>query len=137
MRPAEVLLWTISVDDSYYPENRTIHEYLRYKIYDPEKSVDLTRISELTTAWDGEELGSVDFLAHLTLPDGTAKDFTKDSIQQRNVAQSRSDQNWFSRLMSGSGADVQEKFLAITGIEPGSILEIQFTRTLEVFKSAV
>jgi hypothetical protein len=129
--PAEVLLWTISVDDSYYPANRKIREYLRYKIYDPEKSVNLTRISELTTSWEGEELGTVDFLAHLTLPDGTSKDFTKDSIQQRNIVQSGSDQNWFSRLVSGPGTEVQEKFLAVTGIEPGSILEIQFTRTLK------
>ena len=125
---AEVLFWNIRVDDSDYPNERVTREYIRYKIYDPEKSVNLTRISELTATSEGTEMGSVTFLARLVLPDGTIKEFGKDSIQERDVLHSGSEQNWLSHLLGASGTEVKEKFLAVTGIEPGAVLEFQFTR---------
>jgi hypothetical protein len=124
--PAEVLDWSITVDDSQRPQQSTIYEYVRYKIFDPEKAVNLTRVSATRFSSGGSDYKNVDVRARLVLPDGTSKEFGKESLQERDLQKSGGEKTWISRLLGTSGVEVREKFLAIGGIVPGSVVEFQF-----------
>ncbi len=123
---AEVLDWTLKVDDSDRPQHSTMHEYIRYKIFDPDRAVNLTRVSATGFSNNGSDYKNVDVRARLILPDGTKKEFGKESIQERDLQKGASNGSWVSRVFGNSGVQVKEKFLAIGGIEPGSIVEFQF-----------
>jgi hypothetical protein len=132
--PAEVLSWKITLDDrdlaDPFNHERRVREYVRYKIFDPEKAVDVTRVAAASASVDGEELeGDVSLRARLTLPNGTSREFGNEAVRERPVVHSGAEQTWTQRLLGGEGVDVTEKFLAVGGIEPGSILEFQLART--------
>jgi hypothetical protein len=128
--PAEVLSWKITIDDrdlaDPFSHERRIREYVRYKIFDPEKAVAVTRVAATSLAVDGEELqGDVSLRARLTLPNGTSREFGDESVRERPVLHTGAEQTWTQRLLGGEGVEATEKFLAVSGIEPGSILEFQ------------
>jgi hypothetical protein len=124
--PAEVLEWTLKIDDSERPQRSTIHEYIRYKIFDPERAVNLTRVSATGYSNYGSDYRNVDVRARLILPNGTQKEFGKESIQERDLVKSANNGNWVSRVFGPAGVEMKEKFLAIGAIEPGSIVEFQY-----------
>jgi hypothetical protein len=127
---AEVLFWKLRIDDRDYPESRTVHEYVRYKIFDPEKAVNITRISLASASVDGQEYqGEVEIRARLILPDGTIKEFGDESVHDRPLARTGTDQSWVQRLIGAESAEVNEKFLAVSGIQAGSLLEFQLSHT--------
>jgi hypothetical protein len=122
---AEALFWKLEFDDRDFPESKKVRMYIRFKIFDPQKAVDVTRLSELNGAYDGQTSGQHDLRARLTLPDGTSKEFGDESVQERDAAHEANRNNWYDRLTGPRGWEVKERFLAISGIEPGSILEYQ------------
>lgn len=126
--PAEAIFRRISVDDSDFPAERRIHTYVRYRIFDPERAVSITRLALPSVSLDGVRSARVTVDARLLLPDGQIKVFGSDAMRERTVVESATEKSWFSRLFS-SGLEVRERYLAITGIVPGSILELQFDST--------
>jgi hypothetical protein len=125
---AEAVFRRVKIDDDDYPEERIFSEYDRYKIFAPERATTITRIARQEVTVDGERLsGRLEIRARLTLPDGTSKEFGDESIQQRAITRIGTEQNWFQRLTNESG-EVDEKFLAVTGMVPGSVLDVRIVR---------
>jgi len=125
--PAEAIFRRIDVDDSNFPEDRTVTIYSRYRIFDPEKATNLTRISEQSISYFGEQTrGDAVMRARLTLPDGTVHEFGNEAIRERTLVQAGAERSWMARIF-GPGPEVEssEKFLAVTGIVAGALLEIQ------------
>src|SRR6185312_1999842 len=84
--PAEVIFRRISIDDSDFPEERRLHEYVRYKIYDPEKSARLTRVSLRSVSAEGIQLGTnIVIAARLTNADGAVHVFGKEALQEKPI----------------------------------------------------
>lgn len=122
--PAEAIFRRIVVDDSRFPEERRTHVYVRYRIFDPERAVGVTRVSLPSVSFDGRQYSSVSIAARLLLPSGQIKTFGAEALRERTTAESGAQKTWLSRLL-GSGLEIKERFLAIPGIETGSVLEIQ------------
>jgi hypothetical protein len=122
---AEVLFRKIEVDDRDLPEESVTREYLRYKIYKPEKAERLMWISRNETGSSGGFLGESDVKleARLILPDGTIKLFGREAIRERTLAESASEKTLLNRLFGAPSFTTKEKFLAIPGIEAGAVLE--------------
>jgi hypothetical protein len=125
--PAAILFWNIEIDEQQYPKERKIAGYIRYKIFDPAKSANITRIADLTTSVGGSSTASGVMRARLTLPDGTSREFGKDAVQEKTVSQNGAAQSWTTRLFGGASTEVKERFLAIPGLKAGAILDIQVT----------
>src|SRR5580693_7588399 len=53
---AEVIFRKITINDRDYPDDRTVSEYVRYKVFDPEKATNITRVSARSISFDGTEL---------------------------------------------------------------------------------
>ncbi len=124
--PAEALLVTIEVDDTDFPQERRITEYIRYKIFAPDKVEHITRISGIDSTGSTDR---VELRARLTLSDGRTQEFGKESIKERTLAK-KGNEGGFLGWLAGSGTEVKEKFLAVSGVEAGAILEYQITRHL-------
>jgi hypothetical protein len=127
--PAEVMFWTIEIDDRDFPASRRTTEYIRYKIFAPDKVASITRISQLAAAEGGVDMNRLELQARLTLPNGTVKEFGKDAIQERSVAKSAGEQSFLQRVFGGDDKETKEKFLAVSGVEAGAILEYMVSRT--------
>jgi hypothetical protein len=123
---AEALAVSIEVDDSSFPQERTITEYLRYKIFAPDKAEQITRISGIDS---NVSQSKIDLRARLTLPDGTAREFGPESIKERTLSKKGQESGLLGWLTNSSDA-VKEKFLAVSGVEAGAILEYRITRRL-------
>lgn len=123
--PAEILSWTIEVDDRRFPEQRSTTEYIRYKIFAPDKVDAITRISNLA---DSSSSDRMEINARLVLPDGKIREFGKESLKDRTLAKQASVSGVLGWLASGGGPEVRERFLAISGVEAGAILEYQISR---------
>jgi hypothetical protein len=128
--PAEVVFWTIETDDSEFPTQRRITEYIRYKIFAPDKVESITRISQLAAAEGGVDMKRLELMARLTLPNGTVKEFGKDAIQERSVSRSAGEQTFLQRVFGGDDKETKEKFIAVSGVEAGAILEYMFSRKI-------
>ena len=122
---AEAILWKIEVDDSEFPEVRTINEYVRYKVFDPQRADRLMRLSEQSLSYDGTMLRAAEMGARLTLPDGTAQEFGAESIKERTVLRKGDSESLAQRLFGAEGVELKEKFLAVGNVQPGSILEVR------------
>jgi hypothetical protein len=123
--PAEILDGRIVIDDRDRPASKTTHTYYRYKVFDPAKATNITRISSQSTSYQGETFVDVDVKARLIRPDGTTRLFGKESLQERDISRSGEAKTWVTKVFGSSGYEVKEKFLATEGVEPGSILEVQ------------
>jgi len=122
--PAEIVFWTIEVDDRQLPHQRTTTEYIRYKIFNPEKSDEVTRISDVQASSDSRQ---TQIRARLILPNGKIQEFGKESIKERALAKQGREKGFLGWL-TGSSEEAKERFLAIPGVEAGAVLEYQSTR---------
>lgn len=122
--PAEALVHRIEIDDTEFPLERRSTQYLRYKIFAPEKVEHITRISGIDSTMTDNR---VELRARLTLPDGRVQEFGKEAVKERTLSKSATEAGFLGWLTSG-GAEVREKFLAISGIEAGAVLEYHVTR---------
>ena len=95
---AEALLRRIEVDDSDYPANRTVKEYVRYKIFDPDKADHLLRLSKSARSVDGVRIEATTMKARLTQPDGSTKEFGAESIHERQVAKDSTANTFLHRV---------------------------------------
>ncbi len=127
--PAEILERLIDLDLRGAPVDTYETEYTRYKIYAPEKSDAYTRVSRIFASNTGSSYAyeDLDITARLTLPDGTVKLFTKKDLRDRPYKSSVNSSGALSRLFA-SEVSAREKFLAVTGVLPGSILEYRISR---------
>ena len=126
---AEALLWKIEVDDSQFPQSRTVDEYIRYKVFDPQRADRLMRLSQRSVSYDGTELRNAEMSARLTLPDGTIKEFGEDSVKERTVIKKAGNDSLIQRIFGSEGMEMKEKFLAIGTVQPGSIVEVRTSVT--------
>ncbi len=124
--PAEAIFRRIAVDDSDFPQTRRVQEYDRFKIFDPAKAIHLTRVAQFSITANGQTaVGDVRIAARLTNPDGTVHLFGRESLQVRPIVRNAAEQSWLTRLLGAGGLEVNETFLAISGIETGAVLDIQ------------
>jgi hypothetical protein len=121
--PAEVIFWNIEQDDTDFPGERRFNNYVRFKVFAPDKAQGITRISGLVPSGSAAHLEDVDLRARLVLPDGSVKEFGKEAVRERSAAKSAAERSFLTRMVEGSDNGLNEKFLAISGVEPGAILE--------------
>ncbi len=129
--PAEVLLRRVDIDDRDYPRERTTREYIRIKVYRPEHLDAVTRAVALEFSggsFQGHER-TVKMAARLTLPDRHEKVFGDESVRERPLVQSGAERGLLARLLGGSATEVRERFLAISGVEAGAVLEYRIDTT--------
>lgn len=116
-------------------------EYLRYKIYKPEKAEGLLRISRNETGFAGglAPESEVTLAARLILTDGTIRLFGREAIRERTLAESAAEKTLLNRLFGTTSATTKEKFLAVAGIEAGAVVEylVETKRTGPVVPLAV
>jgi hypothetical protein len=122
---AEVVSWKFDVDDRAFPDERSAYTYVRFKVFDPERAVNVTRLLGFSVAYDGRSLVTTDLRARLTLSDGETREFGKESIQERDTEHEANGNTWYDRLVGVTGLGKKESFLAVTGIKPGAVLEYQ------------
>ncbi len=126
--PAEILYRRIEIDLREAPVGRTETDYIRYKIYAPEKSDAYTRVSRLSVnSGSSYSYTDLNITARLTLPDGSVSLFTKNDLKDRPYLRGATDSSILSRLFGGGDYSLNEKFLAVTGVLPGSILEYRIS----------
>lgn len=125
--PAEIVQLRYDLDDTDVPRRQKVTEYLRFKIFDPIKAADVTRLSSFDASPDTDE---IEVHARLTLPNGHVQEFGKETVQDRAIARDARAAGFLGWL-AGSHERVREKFLAVPGIERGAILEYRVTRWTE------
>jgi len=126
---AEALLWKIKVDDSSFPESRTVDEYIRYKVFDPQRADHLMRLSQQSISYDGTELRDAEISACLTLPDGTTKEFGSESLKERTIVKKAAADSLVQQIFGAPGLEMKERFLAVGTVEPGSVVEVRISVT--------
>jgi len=118
---AEILSYRVLVDDTALNKHRDMTWWVRYKIYDPGRTFDLTRVSRF---WRGRASPYYDIRARLTLPDGSSRMFGEDDMRSRNFAE-EGQANGILRVLGSNKNDVvEERFLAVTGVVKGAVLDI-------------
>jgi hypothetical protein len=128
--PAEVLSWKLELDDRNLDNSeRKTSEYIRYKIYDPSRAADVTRISAVDATVENYKISSVAIHGRLILPDGTIREFGKESIHERALLRRASENTLAQRLVGNGGIVANEQFLAVEGLQPGAVLEFQTLNT--------
>ncbi len=133
--PAEVLSWKLEIDDTNLTVERRVTEYIRYKVYDPSRAADVTRISAIQASVEDFKLSDVTIHGRLTLPDGTVREIGKESIHERPLQRSASEDTFVQRLFGSEGLVVNEQFVAVEGMKPGSVLEFQLVSKRELAPS--
>jgi hypothetical protein len=117
---AEILSFKLEIDDT--SDNlRDVTHSIRYKIYDPSRAVDITRVARF---WRGPANSLYEIKARLTLPDGTSRIFDKHDMRGRNVAEEGRANGILSLLGNDKDRVVEEKFLAVTGVVKGAVLDV-------------
>jgi len=128
---AEVLFWRIDVDENNGPGSSLTKEYIRFKIYQPEKAENALSLTIYDSSFSGSGEEDTALSARVIKPDGTVKVFGKDAVRDRKVFQSGNANTVLNRIFGyGSAPKVKQKVLALGGIEPGSIVEYKRTTSL-------
>jgi len=127
--PAEVLFSKVEIDDRDYPQRRVVHEYIRYKLFRPEQIDAITRLEVFSNGAGS----NVKLRGRLTLPNGDVKTFSEESIRERTQAQSAGEKNFLTHLFGTSSGEIKERFLAISGVDAGAILEYRIEHTTNQF----
>jgi len=138
--PAEVLFRKVEIDDRDFPEERVMREYVRYKVFQPEQIDSITRLAvhEYSDSSLLREKPEVKLQGRLTLPDGTVKVFGEEAIRDRAIAQSGGEKGLLERVFGSSfSAQVKERFLAISGVEAGAVLEYRVEVTEGLYTGSV
>ncbi len=117
--PAEIVFVDLEVDDRGFPNARKVTQYCRYKIFVPSQAESITRtlLVESTASSRRTELS-----ARLVLPDGRTQEFGRESIREQTVARPGGGPRVLEWLL-GPPPELREKFLAISGVEPGAVLD--------------
>ncbi len=117
---AEILTYRLEITDSRLT-GRQRSVWVRYKIYDPARAADITRVAGFWRA-----LGDRDYemRARLTLPDGTIRLFDERDMRKRNVAEEGRANGLLGFVGRTSNNAIEEKFLAVTGVAKGSVLDV-------------
>ena len=118
----EILNYQLDIDD-HNNSGRVILERFRFKIFDPSRATEATRIAALVTAGDGSQNVEVEIAARLTLPDGTVREFGKSDLRTRSIVKEGPGNGALS-FLSKSEREAQEKFLAISGVVKGAVLDV-------------
>ena len=118
----EILNYQLDINDRE-DSGRVILERFRFKIYDPSRATEATRIAALVTAGDGNNNVEVEIAARLTLPDGTVREFGKSDLRTRSIIK-EGPGNGVLSFLSRSEREAQEKFLAISGVVKGAVLDV-------------
>lgn len=118
--PAEILSYRLEIDDTRQYV-RDISRTLRIKVYDPGRAVDITRVARF---WSGPANGYYELRARLTLPDGSSRDFGEQDLRERNVAEAGHASGFWGALTKDSHQVVAERFLAVTGVVKGAVLDV-------------
>lgn len=123
---AEVLDYKLDVVDRIEPGTksrglRDLTTRMRLKIYDPARATEWTRIARF---WGRQANLGYEIAARLTLPDGTVRTFGKDDLRSRSVAHEGHANGLLGSLLARNDWDAEEKFLAITGVVKGAILDV-------------
>jgi hypothetical protein len=114
----------MDIDQSNFPAEVVRREYVRIKVFRPEHIEQITRISGREISGSTARNRKFKVKARLTQPDGTQKQFGDDALRVRSVSE-RGERNILDRLLGVGRESVKERFLAIAGVEAGSILEYQ------------
>ena len=110
---AEVLFWEIKVDDTN-PESLVMKHYKRVKVFSERGR---EKFSKVNIPFEkGTKIK--DILARVIKADGTTTDLAKTDIFEREVAKT-------------DKIKVKAKSFAVPGIEPGAIVEVQYTEVYE------
>ena len=117
---AEILRYRLEIDDSHL-ERRDRLTQIRYKIYDPGRAVDVTRVARF---WGGRVNRDYRIVARLTLPDGTSRIFDEHDLRKRSVAEEGRANGILGMIHTQSDWSIEEKFLAVTGVVKGSVLDV-------------
>ena len=117
---AEILRYRIEIDDSR-EWDRNITTQTRFKIYDPARAVGVTRLALFRS---DRENDNHQIMARLTLPDGTSRIFDKHDLRERNVAEGGRANGILGRLHAISSWGIEERFLAVTGVVKGAVLDV-------------
>lgn len=105
---AEAIFWEVRVDDSS-PDELSLKNYIRIKVFND-------RGRESQSKVDLPYLGSnkiKDIAARVIKPDGTIIELKKDDVFDRTIVKL-------------SGVKVKTKSFALSGVEPGSIIEYRW-----------
>ncbi len=95
---------------------------VRIKVYDPARAISVTRRARFW-AGSGRPDPYYEVAARLTLPDGSSRLFDEHDLREREVATEGRVNGFLGYLGSRSDWSVAEKFLAVTGVEKGAIID--------------
>jgi len=115
----DIFNWS-SVRRAQFPR-RYITKHIRFKIYDPSRATDATRLTQVTDDSAGKYY---DMAARLTLPDGTTRTFGKSDLRTKKIVEEGRGNGFLGLLESKSTWAVQENFLAVNGVVKGAVLDI-------------
>jgi transglutaminase-like putative cysteine protease len=118
--PAEILDYHLQIDDTR-ANVRQETSWIRYKIFDPARAADITRIARF---WNGNANRDYQIRARLTLPNGTSRTFDEHDMSDRNVAEEGRGNGLFGFMGRSDSNKTEEKFLAVTGVVKGAILDV-------------
>ncbi len=121
--PAEILNYRLEIDEEGDGGRRDYVYQLRIKIYDPDRSTDITRLARFWVG-NGPPNPYYQVLARLTLPDGTSRLFDENDLRERDVGTEGRANGFAGLLTSKSDWSVAQRFLVITGVEKGAILDV-------------
>jgi transglutaminase-like putative cysteine protease len=117
---AEILSYRLEIDDTR-TMGREMTSWIRYKIYDPARAIDITRVSRF---WSGLANRDYEIMARLTLPDGTSRVFDEHDMRGRDVAEEGRANGAFGFMSRSDANRMEEKFLAVTGVIKGAVLDV-------------
>jgi hypothetical protein len=117
---AEIITYRLEINDKQ-DNLRDVTHLIRYKIFDPSRAVDITRVARF---WSGHANNLYQIMARLTLPDGTTRVFDKNDMRGRNVAEEGRANGILSILGNDKDRVIEEKFLAVTGVVKGAVLDV-------------
>lgn len=117
---AEILTYRVEIDDTR-DRQRDVNTWVRHKIFDPSRAVDITRVSWF---WRGPANRNYGIKARLTLPDGTSRVFGELDLRTRKVAEENRANGLLGVLGTRPERSIDEKFLAVTGVVKGAVLDV-------------
>jgi hypothetical protein len=118
--PAEILSYRLEINDKVAGK-RDFTRAIRFKIFDPSRATGITRISRF---WNGPSNPYYEISARLTLPDGSTREFGLNDLRERSLAEEGRANGLLGLITAKSNRGVAEKFLAITGVVKGAVLDI-------------
>jgi hypothetical protein len=116
---AEAIFYRLEIDDKNYPHRRVHRLYSRVKIYEPERVPEILTTKTVSIGADADE--HLELNARLHLANGEVKEFGKEAFLERTT-EIKGGGGWWRIFRSGA-TKVAEKYLAVSGVERGAVLE--------------